>query len=216
MALKGVPSKNKKPDGEKFKIFTATMHPDLYARLETIADEERISKSAIISKAFESWLSGNITTNSTIAGEVVSSPPPVDIEAVKAEIFSEVMKAISTVKKEEPVQTTITTNSDNSINTEAPTSPDNTITHTNIPPKEETSIPKRYEKGEPGYITQLVFDFKAWMKDNGLNEKSFKEKYRFDVSKLKQWGESDKMPKGKDTMIEKVLSGETTPTTDSH
>lgn len=216
MALKGIPSKNKKPDGEKFKIFTATMHPDLYARLETIADEERISKSAIISKAFESWLSGNITTNSTIAGEVVSSPSPVDIEAVKAEIFSEVMKAISTVKKEEPVQTTITTNSDNSINTEAPTSPDNDVTHTEVSPKEETSIPKRYEKGEPGYITQLVFDFKAWMKDNRLNEKSFKVKYGFDVSKLKQWGESDKMPKGKDIMIEKVLSGETTPTTDSH
>lgn len=216
MALKGIPSKNKKPDGEKFKIFTATMHPDLYARLETIADEERISKSAIISKAFESWLSGNITTNSTIAGEVVSPPSPVDIEAVKAEIFSEVMKAISTVKKEEPVQTTITTNSDNSINTEAPTSPDNDVTHTEVSPKEETSIPKRYEKGEPGYITQLVFDFKAWMKDNRLNEKSFKKIYGFDVSKLKQWGESDKMPKGKDTMIEKVLSGETTPTTDSH
>lgn len=174
MALKGVPSKNKKPDGEKFKIFTATMHPDLYARLETIADEERISKSAIISKAFESWLSGNITTNSTIAGEVVSSPPPVDIEAVKAEIFSEVMKAISTVKKEEPVQTTITTNSDNSINTEASTSPDNTITHTIIPPKEETSIPAECEnvkiKITPSMRDEITSHIKEMEKTINLSE----------------------------------------------
>lgn len=222
MALKGVPSKNKKPDGEKFKIFTATMHPDLYARLETIADEERISKSAIISKAFESWLSGNITTNSTIAGEVVSSPSPVDIEAVKAEIFSEVMKELSTVKKEEPVQTTITTNSDNSINTEAPASPDNDVTHIEVSPIEEKAIPKRYEKGEPGYITQLIGDFRAWMKEHKYNQNSFRDAYGIDVSKLNTWEKEDKMShdKGysmnKSILIEKVLSGEITPKTDSH
>lgn len=174
MALKGVPSKNKKPDGEKFKIFTATMHPDLYARLETIADEERISKSAIISKAFESWLSGNIATNSTIAGEVVSSSSPVDIEAVKAEILSEVLKELSTVKKDEPIQTTITTNSDNIIHVEAPTSPDNDVTHTNIPPIEETSIPVECEdvkiKITPSMREEIASHIKKMEKTMSLTE----------------------------------------------
>jgi hypothetical protein len=207
MALKGVPSKNKKPDGEKFKIFTATMRPDLYARLETIADEERISKSAIISKAFESWLSGNVTTNSTIAGEVVSPPSPVDIERMKAEILSEVMKELSTVKKEEPVQTTITTNSDNSINTEAPRSPDNTITHTNIPP-ETQDLTETYEAG-------LVRRFREWMHQHNLNDKTFRASYGIDVSSLKRWGTGERsFPKGRKQELEDVISGIRKPKTD--
>lgn len=206
-----------------YSRLTFTINPETEKRVREKVEAEKRTISGVIVELLEKWLSDEpIHTDITNTNLSLPTPPTVDIEQLKAEILSEVMKEISTKEKEnktlEPVQSALVHTDMNQCEsiTEAPTSPDNDVTHTNIPPKEETSIPKRYEKGEPGYITQLIGDFRAWMKDNGLNEKSFKEKYGFDVSKLKQWGESDKMPKGKDTMIEKVLSGETTPTTDSH
>ena len=202
---------------------TFTINPEIEKRFREKVEAEKRTISGVIVSLLEKWLSDEpIHTDVTDMNHSLPLPPPVDIEQLKKDILEELKKEISTEreKKEtlEPVQSPLIHTDMNQCEsiTEAPRSPDNTITHTNIPPKEETSIPKRYEKGEPGYITQLVFDFKAWMKDNGLNEKSFKKKYNFDVSKLKQWGESDKMPKGKDTMIEKVLSGEITPKTDSN
>lgn len=202
---------------------TFTINPEIEKRVREKVESEKRTLSGVIVSLLEKWLSDEpIHTDVTDMNQSLPLPPIVDIERMKAEILSEVMKEISTKEKEnkpvEPVQSALVHTDMNQCEsiTEAPTSPEVIDTHTIIPVKEEKAIPKRYEKGEPGYITQLIGDFRAWMKDNGLNEKSFKEKYGFDVSKLKQWGESDKMPKGKDTMIEKVLSGETTPTTDSH
>jgi hypothetical protein len=198
---------------------TFTINPEIEKRVREKVEAEKRTISGVIVSLLEKWLSGEpIHTDVTDMNHSLPLPPPVDIEQLKKDILEELKKEISTGKKEEPVQSALVHTDMNQCEsiTEAPTSPDNDVTHIEVSPKEETSIPKRYEKGEPGYITQLIGDFRVWMKDNGLNEKSFKKIYGFDVSKLKQWGESDKMPKGKDTMIEKVLSGETTPTTDSH
>ena len=202
---------------------TFTINPEIEKRVREKVEAEKRTISGVIVELLEKWLSDEpIHTDITNTNLSLPTPPTVDIEQLKAEILSEVMKEISTKEKEnktlEPVQSALVHTDMNQCEsiTEAPTSPEVIDTHTIIPVKEEKAIPKRYEKGEPGYITQLIGDFRVWMKEHKYNQNSFRNAYGIDVSKLNVWSDKDKMPEGKDILIEKVLSGETTPTTDSH
>ena len=182
---------------------TFTINPEIEKRFREKVEAEKRTISGVIVSLLEKWLSDEpIHTDVTDMNHSLPLPPIVDIERMKAEVFSEVMKAISTMKKEEPVQSALVHTDMNQCEsiTEAPTSPDNDVTHTNIPPKEETSIPKRYEAVNTGKLTpdekitlanmidQFVEDFNpvtdAYMKENGIpgkdRRKAMKALYGFD------------------------------------
>ena len=142
----------KKDPKDKFKRITFTASPVLEKKVIEKAKAENRPLSGVIVELLEKWLSDEpIHTDITNTNLSLPSPPTVDIERMKAEILSEVMKEISTEreKKEtlEPVQSPLIHTDMNQCEsiTEAPTSPDNDVTHTNIPPKEETSIPVECE-----------------------------------------------------------------------
>jgi len=156
---------------------TFTINPEIEKRFREKVEAEKRTISGVIVSLLEKWLSDEpIHTDVTDMNQSLPLPPIVDIERMKAEILSEVLKEISTEreKKEtlEPVQSPLIHTDMNQCEsiTEAPTSPDNDVTHTNIPPKEETSIPKRYEAVNTGKPDQkerekLSDDIRQFMKE---------------------------------------------------
>lgn len=143
----------KKDPKDKFKRITFTASPVLEKKVIEKAKAENRPLSGVIVELLEKWLSDEpIHTDITNTNLSLPSPPTVDIlEELKRDILEELKREISTEreKKEtlEPVQSTLvhTDITDMNQSIEAPTSPDNDVTHTNIPPKEETSIPVECE-----------------------------------------------------------------------
>ena len=135
-----------------YSRLTFTINPEIEKRVREKVEAEKRTISGVIVSLLEKWLSDEpIHTDVTDMNQSLPLPPIVDIELMKREILSEVMKEISTKEKEnktvEPVQSVLVHTDMNQCEsiTEAPTSPDNDVTHTNIPPKEETSIPVECE-----------------------------------------------------------------------
>lgn len=147
----------KKDPKDKFKRITFTASPVLEKNVIEKAKAEKRTISGVIVELLEKWLSDEpIHTDITNTNLTLPTPPTVDIESLKKEILSEVMKEISTKEKEnktlEPVQSTSIHTDMNQCEsiTETPTSPDNDVTHIEVSPIEEESIPKRYEAVNTG------------------------------------------------------------------
>ena len=158
-----------------YSRLTFTINPEIEKRVREKVEAEKRTISGVIVSLLEKWLSDEpIHTDVTDMNQSLPLPPIVDIELMKREILSEVMKEISTKEKEnktvEPVQSVLVHTDMNQCEsiTEAPTSPDNDVTHTKVSPKEETSIPKRYEPVNTGKPDQkerekLSDDIKKFM-----------------------------------------------------
>lgn len=160
---------------------TFTINPETEKRVREKVKAEKRTISGVIVELLKEWLSDEpIHTDVTDMNQSLPLPPIVDIERMKAEILSEVMKEISTKEKEnktlEPVQSALVHTDMNQCEsiTEAPTSPDNDVTHTNIPPKEETSIPVECEdvkiKITPSMRDEITFHIKEMEKTMSLSE----------------------------------------------
>ena len=135
-----------------YNRLTFTINPKIEKRFREKVEAEKRTISGVIVELLEKWLSDEpIHTDVTDMNQSIPLPPIVDIEQIKRDIIEELKKEISTKEKEnktlEPVQSVLVHTDMNQCEsiTEAPTSPDNDVTHTNIPPKEETSIPAECE-----------------------------------------------------------------------
>lgn len=135
----------KKDPKDKFKRITFTASPVLEKNVIEKAKAEKRTISGVIVELLEKWLSDEpIHTDVTDMNQSLPLPPIVDIERMKAEILSEVMKEISTKEKEnetvEPVQSALVHTDMNQCEsiTEAPIPAERDESHTNIPMKEES------------------------------------------------------------------------------
>jgi hypothetical protein len=153
---------------------TFTIKPEIEKRVREKVESEKRTLSGVIVSLLEKWLSDEpIHTDVTDMNQSLPLPPIVDIERMKAEILSEVMKEISTEreKKEtlEPVQSPLIHTDMNQCEsiTEAPIPVEREESHIIIPVKEEP-IPERYEAVNTGKPDQkerekLSDDIKKFM-----------------------------------------------------
>lgn len=131
---------------------TFTINPEIEKRFREKVEAEKRTISGVIVSLLEKWLSDEpIHTDVTNTNQSLPSPPTVDIELMKREILEELKREISTKEKEnktlEPVQSTLIHTDMNQCEsiTEAPTSPDNDVTHIEVSPIEEKAIPAECE-----------------------------------------------------------------------